>query len=191
MDPISALSVAGTVVQFVDFGSRLLKEGRGFYKSPSGASAINQELEIITTALQSVISKLRQSVEVMNVSRPLTELDHQRHLSYHQICDGTAAIAEEICSKLETLKMQGNKYRKWESLEKAVKSIWSRQEVDGLVDRLSVFREILNTHILSFLWYVSNLSKIGSELDYEIVRRLMHRLCIYQLFSRNWNSNRS
>jgi hypothetical protein len=151
MDPLSALSVAGTIVQFVDFGSKLLKEGRGFYNSPSGALASNQELEIITTALQSVVTKLRQSIGSSEVSALLTDAEHEHQLSFYQICDGAATVAEEPLAKLKGLKVQG-KRRKWDSLQKAVKSMWSKQEVEDLVKRLSTFKEALNTQLLSSLW---------------------------------------
>jgi hypothetical protein len=37
MDPLTALSVAACVVQFVDYGTKLLSKGRELYKSADGA----------------------------------------------------------------------------------------------------------------------------------------------------------
>jgi len=151
MDPLSILSIAGTVVQFVDFGSKLLKEGRGLYKSSGGISETNMELQIITTALRSVITKLRQSPKPSEISRPLTNTEHEVELSFNQICDGVASVAEELCAKLETLKVQNHKHPKWDSVMKAVRNVWSKQEVVDIVGRLLTFKEALNTHLLSAL----------------------------------------
>jgi hypothetical protein len=152
MDPLSALSVAGTVVQFVDFGTKLLKAGKDLYKSSTGVSATNAELETIATAIQSVLDKLRQSSETSQVFGPLTNIENEAHLSFDQICNGVASIAEELLRKLQTLKVQNRRHRKWESVRKALKSMLSENEVAGLLKRLAIFKDALNTQILSMLW---------------------------------------
>jgi hypothetical protein len=46
MDPLTALSLAGTIIQFVDFGCKLLAEGKELYKSTTGILTVNEELEL-------------------------------------------------------------------------------------------------------------------------------------------------
>jgi len=58
MDPLTAFSVAGTVIQFVDFSSKLLLGAHGLYKSTSGVLTANQELELVTNDLRGAIRKL-------------------------------------------------------------------------------------------------------------------------------------
>jgi hypothetical protein len=155
MDPLSALSVAGTVVQFVDFGSKLLRAGKDLYKSSTGVSATNAELETIAKAIQSVILKLRQSsgpFEGFSPPGPLTNVENEVHLSFDQICDGVASIAEELLEKLQTLKVQNHKHRRWESVRKALKAMLSEKELGDLLKRLAMFKEALNTYVLSSLW---------------------------------------
>jgi hypothetical protein len=60
MDPLSALSLAGTIIQFADFGSKLLSESLQLYKSSRGTLDANEQLELVTADLQSVIAKLRR-----------------------------------------------------------------------------------------------------------------------------------
>jgi hypothetical protein len=44
VDPLTALSLAGTIVQFVDFWSKLLLSGRELYKSGTGSLTVNDEI---------------------------------------------------------------------------------------------------------------------------------------------------
>ena len=61
MDPLPALSVAGNIIQFIDFGVRLLSKARELYKSPDGTLAVHDEITLITADLKALMKKLRQS----------------------------------------------------------------------------------------------------------------------------------
>jgi hypothetical protein len=62
MDALSALSLAGNIIQFIDFGSRLLSNARELYKSSVGSLATHDEIVLITTDLKTLIKKLRLSM---------------------------------------------------------------------------------------------------------------------------------
>ena len=51
MDPFRAFSLAGSFVQFVDFGSELRSKSREIYKSSGGASFANKEQKTTLTEL--------------------------------------------------------------------------------------------------------------------------------------------
>lgn len=91
MDPLTALSVAGTIVQFVDFGSKLLSAAQDLYKSTSGSLTVNDEIELITSDLLAVTLKLR----------PDPKLGHE----FQRICDEAARLAQEMLGRLDKLKM--------------------------------------------------------------------------------------
>ena len=63
MDPITALSVAGNVVQFVSFSSDLFSKGFEIYKSTAGTLSTYEQLELITIDLCSLVIKLRKRVD--------------------------------------------------------------------------------------------------------------------------------
>jgi hypothetical protein len=52
LDPLTALSLAGNIVQFVDFSTKLLAKGHELYKSADGTSVGYSELEAIAKDLQ-------------------------------------------------------------------------------------------------------------------------------------------
>ena len=61
MDSLTALSLAGNVVQFVDFGNKLLSQSRELYRSTQGSLAADDELHLVTADLSALILKLRNS----------------------------------------------------------------------------------------------------------------------------------
>lgn len=61
MNPLTTLSPAGTIVQFVDFETKLLSHATELYKSSVGTLRSNDELELVPTDPRGLITKLRQS----------------------------------------------------------------------------------------------------------------------------------
>ena len=55
MEALTALSVASSVIQFVDFGCKLLSQSRQLYKSAEGILTENVDIEILTQDLINMI----------------------------------------------------------------------------------------------------------------------------------------
>lgn len=62
MDPLSALSVASSVVQFVDFGRQLLSASYEIYRSSSGISSKNVDLRTISKDLTDLVAQIKDKV---------------------------------------------------------------------------------------------------------------------------------
>ena len=60
LDPVTALSVAGTVVQFVDFSARLISKGQVIQRK--GSTVQNDELESVTNDLLDITQTLQVSL---------------------------------------------------------------------------------------------------------------------------------
>lgn len=150
MDPLTALSVAGTIIQFVDFGSKLLSGSIELYRSSHGCLETHQELELVTSNLKSVAIKIRQASPFPEgeVGRPLSHEDQHQEDSLHAICDEAARIADELLGKLASLKVKSEKNRVWESLKAVIKAAWSKEEIIVLSKRLSRLRNSLNTRTM-------------------------------------------
>jgi hypothetical protein len=58
MDPLTAISLASAIVQFVDFSSKLVSGARQIYGSASGATEADRSLEVITSEMRQCASKL-------------------------------------------------------------------------------------------------------------------------------------
>jgi len=150
LDPLTALSVAGTIVQFVDFSSKLLAKSREIYESASGASIDNNQLEAIAKDLEGLNARLRKPLPSQ---QSLGEYD----ISLVKLGEQCAGVAAELIHALEELKVRGTTHLRWKSFRKALKSVRKREEVEAITLRLQNFREELNLHILVNLRYVLQL----------------------------------
>jgi hypothetical protein len=111
MDPLSSLSIAGKVIQFVDFGSRFLSRAGELYKSATGTLAVNDELELVTNDLRALILKIRESASTNTQGAGAEELNDPWN-SFRKTCNEAASVADEIIERLSKLKVQGGKRRK-------------------------------------------------------------------------------
>jgi hypothetical protein len=146
MDLLTVISLVGNIVQFVDFGSKLLSNAIELYRSPVGRLAGHHQLELVTTDLHALISKLRQSFQPGNHCSS-EKIEAQRKC-FEAICDEAAKVAEELATRLDKLKVKDGKLRKWHSLQYAVETAWSRNEILELKKQLSGLEDALKTRVL-------------------------------------------
>ncbi|KAG0648144.1 hypothetical protein D0Z07_6009 [Hyphodiscus hymeniophilus] len=156
MDPLTALSLAGTVIQFVDFGTKLLGTAGELYKSTTGSLGVHTEIELTASDLRAVIVKLRGSVPV-SASQ---SIDDPWRI-FAQICDEAASVADELVERLTQLRVKHGKHRVWHTIQSVVKTLWSPKEIAALQKRLSGFREALVTRVVV---------SIRDFLDHEAIR---------------------
>ena len=133
MDALTALSLAGAIIQFVEFGSKILSSGNELYKSTTGALSGNDEVNLVTTDLLAIVKKLQ----------------HEGNFDkdFEQICDEARKVAQELLIRLESLKVKG-KHRLWKSLRQAVQTALSTDEIDALRSRLAYLSKALETRVL-------------------------------------------
>lgn len=146
LDPFSAFSAAASAVQLVDFAAKLVSKGKSIYKSTDGALRENAEAETVTARLRDLTQYLKDS----NSSRP-HELG-QQETQIQAICTECSQISETLLAHLSDLKVpRSQEGRKWKSFRHALKSVWSKKELDHLASRLAILKGELDSHILVFL----------------------------------------
>ena len=165
MDPLNALSLAGNVIQFVDFGNKLLGKAGELYRSPSGSLAVHDIVELITTDLRALIATLRQSIPSANSPENLHQAHNDSWSSFRKICDEAAKVADELVGRLSQLKIKDSKHRKLRSIQHAVESLWSEKEIAALLQRLSSLKEALESRILFSIRLGSLLSIVWAQID--------------------------
>jgi len=150
VDSLTALSVAGTIVQFVDFGTKLISRSKELYQSVDGALGVNKELEKIIEDLSKLLVKLQRPVRLKNTSSGNDRDDD----ALESLCTACRNVAEML-KRLEGLKVDGKNGR-WKCFGKALKSAWSRHELETLRRRLLAFENALRTRVLVGLTCVSS-----------------------------------
>ena len=148
MDPLSALAVATSVVQFVDFASKLISESRELYSSVDGRYEEHVNLHSITQTL----SQLSQDLQ-----RPLDSDSSSQHIQDLQsLCQDTNRVAEELIEVLDSIKLQSDKSgTRWRSGLQALKSMWNQGRINELQQRVNGFRQQLTLNIVVILRYVA------------------------------------
>ena len=97
MDPLSALSIAGNIIQFIQFGTRVLSNGREIHSSSSGLlaekselSAVTQDVKVISRAIKSSLNadqnvliepSVYKNIDVVCTSQELEDLTENLKLS--------------------------------------------------------------------------------------------------------------
>jgi flagellar motility protein MotE (MotC chaperone) len=143
LDPLSALSVAASAVQFVDFASKIVSKAKNIHGSPEGALRENRETETVTICLQEMADQLENS-DLSSTAQGLD--DNEQRL--RDICNEYSQITEQLVKRLGDLKvLRETNNRKWKSFRQALKSVWSKRDVDDMATRLDELRSELDTHI--------------------------------------------
>ena len=181
MDPLSALSLAGNVAQFIEFGCSLVSKTRQIYKSANGATISQVETAIATRRLLELTRRLKSSLEDKIVPElpPAPDTTAEEGLEGEaleakklenkalaaewesaksfeaicKICDSCVSLSNELLARLKKLEVQeGEKHRKFKSLRQALKSVWSSTEICAIAKRLESLRKELNDHLTISLW---------------------------------------
>lgn len=142
-EALAALSVAGTVLQFVDFAGKIIKRTYRFACNANGEAEPESELRTTTADLASLASRLQRPLGQEDGFGPPTR-DEQ---SLKDICYGCERVAQELLRKLQNLDVHG-KFRPFNALQRAVVITWTERERKELVLRLQNFQKELDTRIL-------------------------------------------
>lgn len=146
MDGLSALSVAASIAQFIEFGCSLVSKSNEIYDSVHGASIQNVESAAATKRLIELSEGMKASLEFERISGVHTSKQRE---SLEAICDGCIAVSAEFLTRLDRLKIQdGLKNRRWKSFRQALKSVWSKSAIGEIGKRLESFKKELDAHVL-------------------------------------------
>jgi hypothetical protein len=135
METLPIIGLVGNVVQFVDFGGKLIEKSTELYRSSEGALAGNIDVETATNHLLLHSNKLKDAASTTGDN------------TLKRLCESCKSTADELLAALNKLKVNSQQY-KWESIRKALRSVWSKEKIRELEGRLARFREELNLHII-------------------------------------------
>lgn len=143
MEALATIGLVGNIVQFVDFGSELIDKSIELYHSYDGALAENVDIEAAAKHLAVLIKKLEDDA-IVTGDEALQDLSRS--------CRNAA---NDLLAALNTVKVKNTQQKKWESIRKALRSVWSKEKIGELEQRLAKFKEELNLHVVVQLRYVN------------------------------------
>jgi len=136
MDPITALSVAGNVIQFLDLGVKAVSKAGEIYDSSNGALVEHIEIGDLTEDIAKVAVKLAAAAGATTGNDSLDN-----------ICEQCTIVAKELSDALKEMKADDKKSR-IKSARKALKAMWGRKHVEDMKRRLEGYRDEIQFHVL-------------------------------------------
>ena len=117
LDPLTAISLASAVVQFTDFGIKLVRGSIELYHSADGANAERSNLELNSNRVIKLADKIIFA-EHNDDGGPWPEDERQ----LRELANSCKSIASDLLKVLDELKVKdpAGRGRKWESFKKAV-----------------------------------------------------------------------
>lgn len=142
MEALAAIGLASSIVQFVDFSSKIVARAVKIYSSASGMTAEFEDIEVVTEELCLFTRRLRDPA----ADRLATD-EHSNLLLLRSRC-------VELCKELEQL-VQGTKARKAgsriSSLKASVKGLRQEKKLEELQVRLDRYRAQILGQVLEML----------------------------------------
>jgi hypothetical protein len=119
MDPATGIGIAAAIVQFVDFGSKVVARTSEYHHSAHGAAVGNAELEQISKDLVRLNEGLSKSLDDSNGSSAHVRSNEEE---LRMLCKNCQGVAKELLELLNRLKVNVGSSR-WRSFQQAFLSV--------------------------------------------------------------------
>jgi len=138
MDPLTALSVAGTVTQFVQFASSLISTSHKVFYSPEGTTASHLQLEAVYSKLSELIRALESAS---------TPQKSERDAALEELSKQCRADCAELLGILDGLKVEGEKHRLSKSIKSALRASRYEPKISAIERRLGRAQQVVALHV--------------------------------------------
>ena len=142
METLAAISLVGSIVQFMDFVGKLISNSAQLYDSGKDVLPENAEIDTVVNHLTGLNGRIKDAA----TSTGDEELQ--------KLCQSCSAVAQELLAALDKVRVNGER-SKWKSIIKAVQNTWSKEDIVRLEKRLARFREVLNLQVAMNIRYAS------------------------------------
>ncbi|KAI0547895.1 hypothetical protein F4679DRAFT_597117 [Xylaria curta] len=167
MNPLDAVSLAAAVVQFTDFGVRLLSETVEVYTSVSGMTSETIELKTVEDDLRQLSQSIQEKYSQLADPKKPPRESEQRLLRLCQTCQTLSTELATVVARLRTHKA-GRLNLAVESFGVAVRKFKSQDNIRDLRSRVSEVRQQMMLAMTIFLWEES---KSGADDPDQLSRR--------------------
>lgn len=165
MEPMSALAISTAVLQFVDFGAKILSNATAIYKSRDGFPDNYIEVAQISRDLLDLSRDLVDlGGDVDATSRSFPGQAGGSKVSeriFRDLCNECQGISQELESNLKRIQINGTNRlaRAKDSILSALKNVSTGKRIDELLTRLGGIRQEMMMAMMVFIWYVPFVSR--------------------------------
>ena len=143
VDPFTALSASAGILQFLDFAAKVVTKGNKIYRSADGILKEHQDLNLVTSDILLMKTKLESLCANADSSQELEDV-----IVPEALLLGSTELAKQLLSRLTQAQAQGRS-RRWKSLRQALKCVCSKNEVDDMANRLTMYRNQIELRIMT------------------------------------------
>ena len=157
MDPLTALGLSASIVQFVNFAVGLISETKEIHASAQGCSESSATIETVYAQLR----ELSVGLELSSQGDPKLELLERppEFVKHVFAINDLARLCKEDCTRLvaivETLKMGSSVKSSWRSFRLALRTAWKANEISDLEQRLHYSQTTLTLHVCAITRYAA------------------------------------
>ena len=144
LDPLNAISLASSIVQFVHFGTQMVLEGLELYQSDDGALAKNSELEAI-------VNDINQRSEILIKTPQLCEDE----VAIQKLAESSKKIADELLEQLSRMRIPVS-HKRLQSSRKAVAAAWKKDKITDLERRLCRLQNQINQRLVFMMRFFTH-----------------------------------
>lgn len=161
MEALAAVSLAGNVLQFIQYAGQLISTGNEIYTSTSGSSERNSELEKVYKTLDNFAVSLQN--ETAQQSHQTTAPGHSadtyctENLEHLRALNTLSRDCKEVCNqlleKVRKLKVEDGRWRRCKSFRAALDAAWGGRSLSDLESRLDRFQRVILLHFFPIIRY--------------------------------------
>ncbi|KAF2111130.1 hypothetical protein BDV96DRAFT_187039 [Lophiotrema nucula] len=138
MEPLSIISLAGNVVQFVEFTAKLFNEAQEIFESTDGLSKATREIRSVSESM----------IECANKAQNLASSGTVTDAQLAKLCTASADVAKQLLSALPAVEGKQVRKGKTTSIRQLLSMMWKKDEVRRLSQRMADLRSQLNTVVM-------------------------------------------
>ena len=145
MDALAALSLAGNVLQFVQFTSGILRSTRKIYNSAAGVSDECEQLDNVYSKLSEFSVQLGNRITLDSVKIDDSDIVECANMCKKD-CDALLVITDKLRIK------DSIKRRWWHSFAIAIQEVWKSSEIDSLRACIEQHRNFMVLKLCTVSW---------------------------------------
>lgn len=142
LDSLSAIGLAGNIVQFVDFSFKLVTETRNIYHSATGKTTDN----VLLSAIADDIQKLSDRLETSQSARTSASIARLQSLAVE-----AQEVAEELLKAVSLLRAS-KPQSKWSSFKVALAQVYNGEKIRSLTSQITKLQGLVTNRLLDALW---------------------------------------
>lgn len=139
MDPLTAISLAGNIIAFIDFTAKLLEKTKEIHSSASGFTASDRTVKQVTGDLQRLSLSLKASQASDAAPGTATE-------ALIDLCSNCEDLAGELLSVLNDVQAKDPSSKR-QSIKAVAKRMWKSKDIEELQSRLDLLGQALDRNV--------------------------------------------